>query len=106
MVEGRQASRTRTVIELPVYAAYTINVYSLSIIYTYIYNVLYMCVCVCIISLPSWLSGKESAGHAEDSGLICGLGRSPGERSGNRLQYSCLGNPMGATIHGVAKSWT
>ena len=33
---------------------------------------------------------------------------SPGERNGNPLQYSCLGNPMDggawqATVHGVAK---
>ena len=42
--------------------------------------------------------------------LIPGLGRSPGERNGNPLQYSCLENPMDrgawwATVHGVAKSW-
>ena len=35
----------------------------------------------------------------------------PGERNGNPLQYSCLGNPKErgvwwATVHGVAKSWT
>ena len=35
-------------------------------------------------------------------------GDSPGERNGNPLQYSCLGNPMDggawqATVHGVAK---
>ena len=29
-----------------------------------------------------------------DLGLIHGLGRSPGERNGNPLQYSCLENPM------------
>ena len=29
----------------------------------------------------------------EALGLIPGLGRSPGERNGNPLQYSCLGNP-------------
>ena len=29
-----------------------------------------------------------------DSGLIPGLGRSPGEGHGNPLQYSCLENPM------------
>ena len=34
--------------------------------------------------------------------------RSSGERNGNPLQYSCLGNPMDrgawwATVHGVAK---
>ena len=31
---------------------------------------------------------------AEDSGLIPGSGRSPGERNANPLQYSSLGNPM------------
>ena len=30
----------------------------------------------------------------ETRGSIPGLGRSPGERNGNPLQYSCLGNPM------------
>ena len=29
-----------------------------------------------------------------DTGSIPGLGRSPGERNDNPLQYSCLGNPM------------
>ena len=43
-------------------------------------------------------------------GLIPGLGRSPGERRGNPLQYSCLENPMDsgalwAKVHGVARSW-
>ena len=42
---------------------------------------------------------------------VPGLGRSPGEGNGNRLQYSCLGNPMDrgawrAAVHGIAKSWT
>ena len=37
------------------------------------------------------------------------LGRSPGERNGNPLQYSYLENPMDtgtwrATVHGVTKS--
>ena len=34
------------------------------------------------------------AGDTGDTGLIPGLGRSPGEENGNSLQYSCLGNPM------------
>ena len=38
--------------------------------------------------------GKTSACSAGDLGLIPGLGRSPGERNGNPLQYSCLENPM------------
>ena len=49
--------------------------------------------------------------NAEDPSSIPGSGRSPGEGSGNPLQYSCLGNPMDrgawwATVHGIAKSWT
>ena len=45
---------------------------------------------------------------AGDAGSIPGLGRPLGERNGNPLQYSCLGNPMDrgarwATVHGVAK---
>ena len=44
----------------------------------------------------------------EDLGLIPGLGRSPGEGHGYKLQYSCLENPMDrgvwqATDHGVAE---
>ena len=49
--------------------------------------------------------------NAGDMGLIPGLGRSPGEGSGNPFQYSCLGNPMGrgawqAKVHWVANSQT
>ena len=35
-----------------------------------------------------------SAGDIKDEGLIPRLGRSPGRRHGNPLQYSCLENPM------------
>ena len=40
-----------------------------------------------------------------------GLGRSPAQRNGNPLQYSCLENSRDrgdwwAKVHGVAKSWT
>ena len=58
--------------------------------------------------LPWWLSDKESACDAGDSGSIPGLGRSSGEGNGYPLQYSCLENPMDrgawwATVHGIAK---
>ena len=64
--------------------------------------------------LPWWLSGKESACHAGDTGdgaSIPGSGRSPGEENGNPLQCSCLENPRDggawwATVHGVTKSQT
>ena len=42
----------------------------------------------------SGLDGKASVCNAEDPGSIPGLGRSPGERNGSPLQYSCLENPM------------
>ena len=38
--------------------------------------------------------GKASVYNAGDTGLIPGLGRSPGEGNGNPLQYSCLENPI------------
>ena len=37
--------------------------------------------------------GKESTCNSGDLGSIPGLGRSPGGRHGNVLQYSCLKNP-------------
>ena len=50
-------------------------------------------------------------GNIREAGLISGLGRSPGGRHGNPLQYSCLENPMDrgvlwATVFRVAKSLT
>ena len=62
-----------------------------------------------LLELPRWPSGKESACLAGVTGSISGLGRSPEERTGNPLQYSCLGNPMDrgawwATVHGVTES--
>ena len=52
-----------------------------------------------------------NAGDTGDVGSISGSGRSPGVRSGNVLQYSCLENSMdrGAwwtIVYGVAKNWT
>ena len=60
---------------------------------------------------PDGSDDKESTCSAGALGSIPGLGRSPGERNGNPLQYSCLENPMDrgawrATVHGVAKSRT
>ena len=63
------------------------------------------------LDFPGGPDGKESACNVEDSGLIPGSGRSPGEGNGYLLQYSCLENPMDrgawwAMVHRVAKSWT
>ena len=40
-------------------------------------------------------AGKESTYSVGDLGSIPGLGRSPGGRHGNPLQYSCLEHPQG-----------
>ena len=53
---------------------------------------------------------KNPSVNAGDTGLITGLGRSPGVGKGNPLQYSCLENSMDrgawwATVHGAAKNW-
>ena len=60
---------------------------------------------------PSGSEGKESAYSVGDSGLMPGLGRSPGEGNGCALQYSCLENSTDrdgwwATAYGVTKSQT
>ena len=51
---------------------------------------------------------KNPPANAGDMSSIPGLGRSPGGRHGNPLQYSCLENSMDrgawwATVHGVTK---
>ena len=51
-----------------------------------------------VLCMPKGFPGgsevKASASKAGDPGSIPGSGRSPGEGNGNRLQYSCLENPM------------
>ena len=52
-----------------------------------------------------------SAGDIRNMGSVPTLGRSPGGRNSNRLQYSCLEDPRDrrawqARVHGVAKSQT
>ena len=64
-----------------------------------------------LMDFPGSSDGKASAYNAGDLGSIPGSGRSPEERNGNPLQYSCLENPMDggawqATVHAVAKSQT
>ena len=51
---------------------------------------------------------KNLPANAVDVSLIPELQRYRGERNGNPLQYSCLGNPMdrgacGAAVHGGHK---
>ena len=63
------------------------------------------------LGFPRASDCKEFACNARDRGLILGLGKSPGERNGYSLHYSCLENSMDrgtwqATVHEVAKSQT
>ena len=76
---------------------------------------MYMCYVYIIYNMCYYThhgsDGKEPACNAGDSGLILGLGRSPGEGNGYPLQCSCMENYMdrGAwwvTVDGVAKSQT
>ena len=46
------------------------------------------------VNFPGGSDGKASVRNAGDLGSIPGSGRSPGERNGTPLQYSCLENPM------------
>ena len=70
-------------------------------IHTYIYT----------LGFPGGTVVKNPPANAGDTGSISGLGKLPGEGNGNRLQYSCLENPMDrgawpATVKGGTKSWT
>ena len=64
-----------------------------------------------LLGFPGGSDGKAIVCNSGDLGSVPGSGRSPGERNGNPLQYSCLENFMDggawqATVHGVAKSRT
>ena len=63
------------------------------------------------MSSEAGLASKEFACNAEDPGLIPGSGRSPGEKRGYPLHYSCLENSTDrgtwwATVPGVTKICT
>ena len=63
------------------------------------------------MGFPGGSDSEEAACNAGDLSSTPGLGISPGEGSGNPLQYSCLENSMDrgtwwATVLEVAKSWT
>ena len=55
---------------------------------------------------------KNLPANVGDSGSIPGSGRSPGERKGNLIQYSCLENPrdrgarQATQSMGSEKNWT
>ena len=64
-----------------------------------------------LVGFPDGLVVKNLPASSGHMGSIPGLGRSPGGGNGNRLQYSCLGNPRDrgawwAIVHRVAKSQT
>ena len=61
------------------------------------------------MGFPCGSVGKESACNEGDLSSVPGLGRSPEEGNGNKLQYSCLENSLDrgawwAVFQGVAKS--
>ena len=63
------------------------------------------------MGFPGGSDSKESACNAGDPSSIPELGRSPGERNGYSLQYSCLENSVDrgglwARVHGTVKCRT
>ena len=58
------------------------------------------------MGFPSGSAGKESTCNVGDLGSTHGLGRSPGEGKGYRLQYCGLENSMDCIVHAVPKSQT
>ena len=62
--------------------------------YGWHYFILFLIYSSVYMGFSSGSEGKQSACNAEDPGSIPGLERSPGERNGNPLQYSCLENSM------------
>ena len=59
-----------------------------------VFNILFSPFLNVSLGFPGGSEGKASACNAGDLGSIPGSGRSPGERKGNPLLYSCLENPM------------
>ena len=57
---------------------------------------------------PGEQAVRNQPANSGDVGSTPGLGRSPGERDGNAVQYSCRENPVDravwqATVNGVIK---
>ena len=64
-----------------------------------------------LMGFPGSSDGKEFSYNSGDLGSIPSSGRSPGEATVYRFQYSYLGNPRDrgtwkAIAHGIAKSQT
>ena len=61
-------------------------------------------------NIPGCSVVKNPPANAGDEDSVPGLGRSPGERNVNPLQYSCLENPMdrepGSLRSMASQSWT
>ena len=60
------------------------------------------------MGLPCGSVAKNPPANAGNTGSVPGSGRPPGEKNGNPLQYSCLGNPTDrgacwAKVHEAAK---
>ena len=61
---------------------------------------------MCFTGLPRWLSGKESACKAGDSGLIPGLGRSPGEGKATHSSILACNVPWIEKLDRLPSMWS
>ena len=57
------------------------------------------------MGFPAGLDGKESACNAGDLGSFPGSGKSPEERNGYPLQYSCLENSVNREALAGCRPW-
>ena len=65
--------------------SYFLVYYFNSVVVSYVYICIYMCLCICELGFPGSSDGKESIHSAEDLGSMPRSGRSPGEGSDNPL---------------------
>ena len=79
---------------LPPFLAFFNPLWLLLPLLTFIPNFVTFWAAIELWGLSGGSNGKESACNAGDTQLIPGLGRVPGERKGNPLQYSDLENSM------------
>ena len=90
MIEGRKRNARLSLLCHIITSIYAkVHLWNLFSFRREVYNL-----CVYEVGFPGGSEGKASVCDAGDPGLIPGSGSSPGEGSGNPLQYSCLDSPM------------
>ena len=90
--EWLQNLMIRLIKDIQIIVFNTNNFYASSPTHFYLYTISVNC--LCNRCFPRGSAVKNTAANAGDVGSALGWERSPGEGTGNPLQYSCLGSPM------------